>query len=44
MNPSMQKETRVGAKIISFMPSCNWIMTKQNFVKFGYMDSKNAKK
>ena len=22
------------------MPSCNWIMTKKNYINFGYMDSK----
>jgi hypothetical protein len=22
------------------MPSCNWIMSKSNFIKFGQMDSK----
>ena len=40
MNPSLQKTNNLKPKIVSFMPSCNWIMSKKNFIKFGYMDSK----
>ena len=40
MNPLLQKNNTSKTKIVSFMPSCNWIMTKKNFIKFGYMDSK----
>jgi len=40
MNPSLQKKNISEPKIVSFMPSCNWIMSKSNFIKFGYMDSK----
>lgn len=39
MNPSLQKKNISKPKIVSFMPSCNWIMSKSNFIKFGYMDS-----
>ncbi len=39
MNPSLQKKNIFKPKIVSFMPSCNWIMSKSNFIKFGYMDS-----
>ena len=33
MMPHMQKDTKQKAKIVSFMPSCNWIMKKNNFLK-----------
>ena len=39
MNPSLQKRNHLKPKIVSFMPSCNWIMSKKNFIKFGYMES-----
>ena len=39
MKPSLQKKNNSKPKIVSFMPSCNWLMTKKNFIKFGYMDS-----
>ena len=39
MNPSLQKKNILKPKFVSFMPSCNWIMSKSNFIKFGYMDS-----
>ena len=35
---SIQKKKSSKPKIVSFMPSCNWIMKKKNFLKFGYMD------
>ena len=38
MRPSLQKQKNPIPKIVSFMPSCNWIMKKKNFLKFGYMD------
>ena len=40
MTPNMQKDTKQKAKIVSFMPSCNWIMKKNNFIKCGGMDNK----
>lgn len=40
MTPHMQKDTKQKAKIVSFMPSCNWIMKKYNFLKCGGMDNK----
>ena len=39
MSPSLQKKKISKTKIVSFMPSCNWIMKKKNFLKFGYMDN-----
>lgn len=39
MNPSLQKKNHLEVKLVSFMPSCNWIMSKKNFIKFGWLDS-----
>ena len=33
MNPSLQKRNHLKAKFVSFMPSCNWIMSKKEFYK-----------
>ena len=40
MNPHLQKKNNNKKKIISFMPSCNWVMLKKNYLKFGCMDEK----
>ena len=38
MNPSLQKKNQEKKRFVSFMPSCNWIMKKKNFLKFGCMN------
>lgn len=40
MTPNMQKKTQIKAKVVSFMPSCNWILKKKIFIKCGGMDNK----
>ncbi len=39
MNPGLQKKSDKKNKFVSFMPSCNWIMSKKNFLDFGCMDA-----
>ena len=40
MNAHLQKKTSEKGKFVSFMPSCNWILSKKIFNKLNQMDEK----
>ena len=40
MNANIQKKTSQQGKFVSFLPSCNWILSRELFNKLNCMDSK----